>query len=176
MAQAAGIVRVKQLTSRLENATSSERLDALQELQTLARTEAKLIGEYSLQKVIDFLKEQGSAEEYQESLDLIDRLLKTRDKIVAAANAGKILSSIGNVEILLDLLEHEDLTVCVMASQILTEVHSNEPLKLEACIQDCPAGDTNYDLIRSIWVANCAECTHLVSKMFKVVPIIANMV
>ena len=27
-----------------------------------------------------------------------------------------------------------------MASQILTEVHANEPLKLESCIQDCPAG------------------------------------
>jgi ADP-glucose pyrophosphorylase len=39
-----------------------------------------------------------------------------------------------------DLLEHEDLTVGVMTSQILTEVHAIDPMKLEECIQDCPAG------------------------------------
>ena len=53
------------------------------------------------QKVLDFLKEQGSSEEYQESLDLIDRLIKTRDKNAAVANTGIILSVIGNVELLL---------------------------------------------------------------------------
>ena len=95
------IVTVKKLTSRLENATASERLDALQEFQTLARTEAKLIGEYALQRVLDFLKEQGSAEEYQESLDLIDRLIKTRDRQAAIANTGIILSSIENIALLL---------------------------------------------------------------------------
>lgn len=41
-----------------------------------------------------------------------------------------------------DLLEHEDLTVGVMTSQILTEVHAIDPMKLEECIQDCPAGST----------------------------------
>jgi hypothetical protein len=102
------IVRVKQLTSRLENATASERLDVLQEFQTLARTEPMLIGEFALQRVLDFLKEQGSAEEYQESLDLIDRLVKTRDRTAANANTEIILSSNGNVELLLDLLEHEE--------------------------------------------------------------------
>ena len=39
-----------------------------------------------------------------------------------------------------DLLEHEDLTVGVMASQILTEIHAIDALKLENCIQNCPAG------------------------------------
>ena len=97
----APIAVVKQLTSRLENSTASERLDTLQELQTLARTEAKLIGEYALQRVLDFLREQGSADEYQEILDLIDRLIKTRDRSAAIANTGIILSSIGNVELLL---------------------------------------------------------------------------
>lgn len=95
------VVTIRQLTSRLENATSSERLDALQELQTLARSEAKLVGDHALQNVLDFLKEQGSAEEYQESLDLIDRLIKTRDKNAAAANTSIILSNVGNVELLL---------------------------------------------------------------------------
>ena len=72
----APIAVAKQLTSRLENSTASERLDTLQELQTLARTEAKLIGQYALQRVLDFLREQGSVDEYQEILDLIDRLSK----------------------------------------------------------------------------------------------------
>lgn len=134
------IVRVKQLTSRLENATSSERLEVLQEFQTLSRTEAMLIGEFALQRVLDFLKEQGSAEEYQESLDLIDRLVKTKDQIASTSNTEIVLSSNSNVELLLDLLEHEDLTVGVMASQLLTRVHANAPLRLESCIQACPAG------------------------------------
>ena len=29
-----------------------------------------------------------------------------------------------------------------MTSQILTEVHAIDPMKLEECIQDCPAGTT----------------------------------
>ena len=100
MSQSA-VVSIRQLTSRLENATSSERLDALQELQILARSESKLVGEYSLQSVLDFLKEQSSSEEYQECLDLIDRLIKTRDRSAAITNAGIILSAAGNVELLL---------------------------------------------------------------------------
>ena len=92
---------IRQLTSRLENATSAERLEALQELQTVSRSEAKAVGEHALQKVLDFLKEQGSSEEYQESLDLIDRLIKTRDSNAAIANTGIILSTIGNIELLL---------------------------------------------------------------------------
>ena len=181
---------IRQLTSRLENATSAERLEALQELQTVSRSEAKAVGEHALQKVLDFLKEQGSSEEYQESLDLIDRLIKTRDSNAAIANTGIILSTIGNIELLLgrilsifvlpvlvpvpslqtclitsslfrhdtlchdnkyflpflfnktklDLLEHEDFTVGLMTSQILTEVHAIDPLRLEECIQECPAG------------------------------------
>ena len=134
------IVLIQQLVSRLENATTSERLDALQELQTLARSEAKLVGAYALQKVLDFLKDQGSAEEYQEALDLIDRLIKNRDKDAALANTEIVLTVTSNVELLLDLLEHKDATVGVMTSQILTEVHANDPIKLESCIQDCPAG------------------------------------
>ena len=138
------IVKVKQLRNRLENATASERIDVIVELQTLSRTEASLVGEIALQKVLDFLKEQGSAEEYQESLDLIDRLIKVRDRVAASANTEIILSNNGNVELLLDLLEHEDLTVGVMASQLLTEVHAIAPLKLESCIQDCPDGSSIY--------------------------------
>jgi hypothetical protein len=100
MSQSA-IVSIRQLTNRLENATSSERLDALQELQILTRSDAKSVGEYALQSVLDVLKEQGSSEEYQESLDLIDRLIKTRDKSAAIANSRIILSVVGNVELLL---------------------------------------------------------------------------
>jgi hypothetical protein len=134
------VVGVRQLVNRLEDATSSERLDALQELQTLTRTEPQSVGEYALQKVLDFLKEQGSTEEYQECLDLIDRLIKTKNKGAAIANTNIILSSTGNIELLLDLLEHEDLTIGVMTSQVLTELHTTVPLRLEACIQDCPDG------------------------------------
>jgi len=140
MAPPSVLITVQQLVGRLENATSSERLDALQELQMLARAEARLVGEYALQKVLDFLKDQGSSEEYQEALDLIDRLIKNRDKDAALANTDIVLASSSNVELLLDLLEHRDATVGVMTSQILTEVHARAPKKLEATIQECPAG------------------------------------
>ena len=138
------LITVQQLVGRLENATSSERLDALQELQVLARTEARLVGEYALQKVLDFLKDQGSSEEYQEALDLIDRLIKNRDKDAAHANTDIVLAATSNVELLLDLLEHKDATVGVMTSQILTEVHARAPNKLEATIQECPAGACTF--------------------------------
>ena len=49
-----------------------------------------------------------------------------------------------------DLLEHEDLTVGVMASQILTEIHAIDALKLENCIQNCPAGMLRRHHIREI--------------------------
>ena len=74
------IVAVNQLASRLENATSIERIDALQELQSHARTAPEIVGSLSLKKVLDFLQEQGSAEEYQEALDLIYRLVKCKEQ------------------------------------------------------------------------------------------------
>ena len=134
------IVNINQLASRLENATSSERIDALQELQSLARSTPDVVGAFSLKRVLDFLQEQGSAEEYQEALDLIYRLVKCRDKVAAKANTDIILAETSAVELLLDLLEHEDLTVGVMASQILTEIHSNNGPTLEEQIQQCPDG------------------------------------
>lgn len=106
------IVTIRQLTSRLENATSIERLDALQELQTIARSEPKLVGDHALQGVLDFLKEQSSSEECEESLDLIDRLIKTRDKIAASSNAEIILSVTGNVELLLGKIEWTYASFC----------------------------------------------------------------
>jgi aminopeptidase N len=132
--------RVRQLLNRLEDATSVERLDALQELQTEAKSEPEIVGRLCLQRVLESLREQGSHEEYEESLDLISRLVKCRNRDVARANTAIILNDKKNVELLLDLLEHETMTVGVMASQILTEVHSNDGERLENQIQDCPAG------------------------------------
>lgn len=133
---------VKQLANRLESASSGERIDALQELQSLARSHPDIVGEHSLQRVLNFLKEQGSAEEYQESLDVLYRLVKSKDKIAAKANTTIVLSDLSNTELLLDLLEHEDLTVGVMTSQILTEIHANDGPDLEAAIQQCPDGNS----------------------------------
>lgn len=133
-------ITVKQIASRLENATSLERIDALQELQTIAKQSPEIVGEHSLQKVLDFLKAQGSSEEYQEALDLIYRLVKCRDKSAAQKNTAIVLGDARSVELLLELLEHEDLMVGVMTSQILTEIHANDGATLEAQIQMCPDG------------------------------------
>mmetsp|Transcript_340 Transcript_340/g.744 ORF Transcript_340/g.744 Transcript_340/m.744 type:complete len:180 (+) Transcript_340:115-654(+) len=134
------ILVINSLASRLENATSTERIFALQELQSHARTVPELVGSLSLKPLLDFLKEQGSAEEYQEALDLMYRLVKCRDKAASKANADIVLGDVQTVELLLDLLNHEDLTVGVMTSQILTEIHASNGAALEDQIQQCPDG------------------------------------
>ena len=133
-------INIRQLVNRLEDAASSERMDALQELLSLAKSDPKVVGVLCLQRVLDLLREQGSPEEYEESLDLIYRLVKCRDKTISNSNTKLILVDQKNVELLLDLLEHESMTVGVMASQILTEIHCNDGSLLEKQIQDCPAG------------------------------------
>ena len=45
------------------------------------------------------------------------------------------------MELLLDLLEHEDAVVGVMTSEILTVIHGISGSALEQAIQDCPAGE-----------------------------------
>lgn len=60
-----------------------------------------------------------------------------------------------------DLLEHEDLTVGVMASQILTEIHAIDALKLENCIQNCPAGTLGCHHIREILLSILILVTYL---------------
>jgi len=57
------------------------------------------------------------------------------------------LSEASYVELLLDLLDHEDLTVGVMASQIMTELHSHGGEKLELQIQKCPDGQNDHSII-----------------------------
>lgn len=99
------------------------------------------VGEYALKQILDFLKQQGSTEEYQEALDLMYRLIKLRDQDYAKKNTTIILEDYSNVELFLDLLDHEDLTVGVMTSQIMTELHANDGITLEALIQKCPDGE-----------------------------------
>jgi hypothetical protein len=141
---APNIVAIRQLAHRLESSSSSERIDALSELQTLARTSPDVVGEIALLKTFDLLKEQSSPEEYCEALDLTLRLIKCRNKDIAITNTGLILSDRANVELLLDLLEHSDLTVGVMTSQILTELHGNDGASLEQQIQHCPDGKYSF--------------------------------
>jgi len=131
---------IKQLAHRLESASSNDRIEALQELQSLARSSPDLVGDIALQKAFELLREQSSSEEYCEALDLTYRLLKCKDKETAKANTKILLSDIANVDLLLDLLEHSDLTVGVMTSQILTELHSNAGSALEEQIHNCPDG------------------------------------
>lgn len=136
----ATVVQVKQLAHRLESTSSAERIEALGELQSLARSDPATVGEHALQKGFKILREHSNPEEYAEALDLTSRLIGCHDKNAARNNSQIILSDAGNVELLLELLEHEDMTVGVMASQILTELHVADGNQLEARIQDCPDG------------------------------------
>ena len=119
-------------------------------MQALAKSNALEVGKHSLQRLVDLLKEQGITEEYEEALDLINRLVKTKDPAAAASNTAIILADVMNVELLLDLLEHSDPLVGVMTSEILTEIHSVAGASLELAIQDCPAGIIQYSIIFTI--------------------------
>lgn len=84
----------------------------------------------------------GETEEIIESLELISKLVKTKQENGSELNTKLILTEMSQVELLLDLLEHEDVLVGVMASDILTRMHSVASKELEQTIQDCPAGLT----------------------------------
>ena len=72
---------------------------------------------------------------------MISRLLKTNtDSDAAVVNATILVSEIGTVEILLDLLEHEDGLIGIMASDLLRDIHALAPIALENAIHSCPAG------------------------------------
>ena len=94
----------------------------------------------TLQKIIELLKEQGDADEYMEALEVITKLLECKDSTVASNNSALILSTAGNVELFLDLLEHDDPLIGVMSSDILTLLHKLSPSQLEAAVQACPEG------------------------------------
>jgi len=135
--------QIRALSIRLESdATTSERLEALEQLQGLGKAQPVLVCQVALGKAFEILQDGRSAEESQEALELIHGLVSHRSREAALANTASLLSERNNVELLLYLLEHEDLTVGVQTSQILTELHANAGARLEALIQDCPEGMT----------------------------------
>ena len=150
---------IRQMTIRLESdATTAERLEALEQLQGMARTQSAAVGEVALGKAFEILQDGRSAEESQEALELINKLVTSRDRTAALSNTSLLLSQRDHVELLLYLLEHEDLTVGVQTSQILTELHANDGARLEALIQNCPEGmnkllqrlpDTSREAVRN---------------------------
>jgi hypothetical protein len=139
-------INIKQYLNRLDDSSSGERIQALEELQNFTRTSPILVGELSIQRVFEFLYDRGSSEEYLESLDLLHRLISSRDTAAAIYNVDLILSNKTNVELLLDLLEHHDITVAVMVSQVLTQLHHHRSIRLESLIQDYPDGWLKYQL------------------------------
>ena len=95
-----------------------------------------------MELILDLLKEHGDSDEYIEALELVSKLVKPKAGEAAKVNALKILEDAMKIELLLDLLEHEDGLVGVMASEILTNIHTIAGEDLEKTIQDCPAGMT----------------------------------
>ena len=137
------LTHVLQLANRLEDANGKEKYEALLELQSLARSQANIsiIGKNAQHKIMDYLRENNSIDEYIDSLDLILKLVNCKKYgDIAKDNASILIDEVKNVELLLDLLDHIDVAVSVMASQILTEIHFACSRDLEAKIQSCPDG------------------------------------
>lgn len=129
---------------RLESGTSTlrERLSAINELQNIARVEPEEVGLFALQKIMDILRrDDSSIEELQEALDLVEKLVARRSNSGAGkSNSELLLSDTSNIELLLDLLEHDDVITGVTAIKILTDLHLNDSVYLEKSIQQCPNG------------------------------------
>lgn len=136
------LLTIRQLSSRLEDANSKERVEALEALQNFARSYSALVGEHALSRILELLRENLPIEVQQEALDVISRLVRKSAQFSSAAidNSNIILAEQRNVDLLLDLLEHDDLTVAVMTSQVLTEIHSCNGAELEKRIQELPDG------------------------------------
>lgn len=75
-------------------------------------------------------------------MELISKLVKSKVSNAAELNTKIIVQEMNHVELLLDLLEHENVLIGVMASEILTSMHAVARNDLEKTIQDCPAGLT----------------------------------
>lgn len=135
-------IQIGKLVGRLDGGSSrNERLQTLKELRILAKKNSEDVGLFALQKTMDMLRRDGgNVEECQDILELVHRLVENRDNAAATENTILLLSDTSNVELLLDLLEHEDILIGVTASQILTELHSNNGVYLEKSIQQCPDG------------------------------------
>jgi len=141
------IITIRQLVNRLEGATAAnERVDSLNRLQALARQYPEEVGQYAMAPLLELLHEQTGYEEYMEALDLLSRLITSKNAAAAASNTTLILGEptqgASIADLLLELLGHEDMTVGVMASQILMELHTRAGTALEKSIQACPEGMT----------------------------------
>ena len=134
------VVNVRQISIRLEDANTTERIEALEELQRLARVHPRLVCQEALPRILQVLQEQGSNDEYAECLYVMDALIKCKDQAVKIDNANMILQESSTVELLLDLLEHNNPSIGVMTSQVLTLLHEANSTRLEALIQQCPEG------------------------------------
>lgn len=79
--------------------------------------------------VVDLLKENGEPDEYTEALDLISRLVNPKYGKAASDNATILLGDVKTVELLLDLLEHEDGLVnvecCILSHYPYSNNNSN---------------------------------------------------
>jgi len=113
---------------------------SLHATQQLARLHPRLVCQEALPRILQVLQDRASSEEYTECLYVLDSLVKCKDPAATAANAEQILEDSSNAELLLDLLEHADPTIGVMASQVLTELHAADAARLEDLIQLCPDG------------------------------------
>eukprot|EP01035_Chromulina_nebulosa_P016850 gene16850-22335_t len=133
-------IEIIQFANRLEDASTNERMEAISKLNQFAKANAGIVGDHSIIKLLNILREQGSLEEYQDVLELLNRLISSKDISAARNNTTIILSDNRNVDLLLDLLEHEDYTVGLMTSQILTDLYAQQSERLEQEIQLCPDG------------------------------------
>jgi hypothetical protein len=82
------------------------------------------VGKNALPVLFHLLKKLTEPDEYIDSLELILKLVKSKANSTAKMNTQVILEEMAHMEFLLDLLDHEEILIAVMASEILTNMHS----------------------------------------------------
>lgn len=139
-------IQVRQLANRLESHSTTEKSEALSELLSLSRKNSELVGKYSIPHLFNILKENITFDEYLECLDLISSLISKNSSepdpsSPSSINALLILDDPNNLDLLLELLEHSDLTIGILVSEILSFIHFHHPKVFEKQIQNCPDGN-----------------------------------
>ena len=114
---------IRQLAVRLEDSTSNERIQALEELQQLAHSYPGDVCDIALERLFLCYRSGARSVEYLETLNVFDALIKSTDRVVSRKNVNAILSESSRMDLFLDLLDHEDATIGVMASQSIAAMH-----------------------------------------------------
>ena len=133
------------LLGRLSSAAQlSERVDALEDIKSLAATQQKEVGRVALPSLTDMLHAQPrDASVLKSALAVLDVLCRPGaggESSTGVVNADFVLDGDGTVDSLLDLLAEPDMWVRLNAITLLSTLAAARPKRVGRVILECHAG------------------------------------